>query len=262
MTPSYTMQTARSQAFPGQKLASHRSSWATGSGRTPVCLGGGGCATIPVVDNVPGDGRRSRGGRGGPELFHAQQPVPRRVHAAIRGRSHRLFVGQRTARVHETSGLIWDASVSIGRSEVDQFIFDTVNASLGYDTPTSFEPGSYQQDEVNFNFRRLVPSQRHRARRGRHGVAQRRSSRSARAGSPRGRSARTPHRASAPARTALTATGPTRRREAGAAATLRSTVTSSSPTRATGGRSARPSGSRTSKISVRRRTANSRRALS
>ena len=50
------------------------------------------------------------------------------------------------------SGLIWDASVSIGRSEVDQFIFDTVNASLGYETPTSFKPGSYRQDEVNFNF--------------------------------------------------------------------------------------------------------------
>ena len=41
-----------------------------------------------------------------------------------------------------STGFTWDASVNIGTSEVDQFIFDTVNASLGYDTPTSFKPGS------------------------------------------------------------------------------------------------------------------------
>ena len=50
------------------------------------------------------------------------------------------------------SRLTWDASIGIGRSKVEQFIFDTVNASLGYDTPTSFEPGIYQQDELNLNF--------------------------------------------------------------------------------------------------------------
>ncbi len=37
-------------------------------------------------------------------------------------------------------------------SDVDQFIFDTVNASLGYDTPTSFKPGTYRQNDVNLNF--------------------------------------------------------------------------------------------------------------
>ncbi len=45
-----------------------------------------------------------------------------------------------------------DASINIGTSQVDQFIFDTVNASLGYDTPTSFKPGSYRQHDVNVNF--------------------------------------------------------------------------------------------------------------
>ena len=48
--------------------------------------------------------------------------------------------------------LTWDASVGLGTSKVDQFIFDTVNASVGYDTPTSFNPGIYQQDELNLNF--------------------------------------------------------------------------------------------------------------
>ena len=51
-----------------------------------------------------------------------------------------------------SNGFVWDASVSIGTSEIDQFIFDTVNASLGYDTPTSFRPGIYRQNEVNLNF--------------------------------------------------------------------------------------------------------------
>ena len=42
-------------------------------------------------------------------------------------------------------------SLNTGTSEVDQFIFDTVNASLGSDTPTSFKPGSYRQYDVNVN---------------------------------------------------------------------------------------------------------------
>ncbi len=49
-------------------------------------------------------------------------------------------------------GLNWDASVSTGANEVDFFIFNTVNASLGPDTPTSFDPGLYEQEELNFNF--------------------------------------------------------------------------------------------------------------
>ena len=51
-----------------------------------------------------------------------------------------------------SGGFNWDASVNLGTSDVDQFIFDTVNASLGYDTPTQFNPGSYRQDDVDLNF--------------------------------------------------------------------------------------------------------------
>ena len=43
--------------------------------------------------------RRSRGGGSRPELFHAPQPVPRRVHAAIWRQPHRLFGGRRPAPV-------------------------------------------------------------------------------------------------------------------------------------------------------------------
>ncbi|MEM1203664.1 MAG: TonB-dependent receptor [Acidobacteriota bacterium] len=49
-------------------------------------------------------------------------------------------------------GMFWDASVSTGSNEVDFFIFNTVNASLGPNTPTEFDPGLYKQEELSFNF--------------------------------------------------------------------------------------------------------------
>ena len=62
---------------------------------------------------------------------------------------HSVVAGvQRTS----SAGFTWDASAGIGRSRIDQFIYDTVNASLGYETPTSFDPGSYEQHETNLNF--------------------------------------------------------------------------------------------------------------
>ncbi len=49
------------------------------------------------------------------------------------------------------SGLKWDASVSAARSNIEFFIFNTINASLGPDTPTSFRPRDYIQTEVAAN---------------------------------------------------------------------------------------------------------------
>ena len=48
-------------------------------------------------------------------------------------------------------GLAYDLSVSKGQNAVDFFIYDTVNASFGPDTPTSFELGSYVQEEIDVN---------------------------------------------------------------------------------------------------------------
>jgi iron complex outermembrane recepter protein len=53
--------------------------------------------------------------------------------------------------------LSWGASVGYGSNEVQFFINNTVNASLGPDSPTSFDPGLYKQDEVNFNVRLGYP---------------------------------------------------------------------------------------------------------
>ena len=46
----------------------------------------------------------------------------------------------------------WDLSASYGRHHSDFFIFNTVNASLGPDSPTSFDPGDYIQADTNVNF--------------------------------------------------------------------------------------------------------------
>ena len=49
------------------------------------------------------------------------------------------------------TGLNWDVSGSTGRNHVQTFIFDTVNASLGPDSPTRFEPNLLQQTETSLN---------------------------------------------------------------------------------------------------------------
>ncbi|WP_371396040.1 TonB-dependent receptor plug domain-containing protein [Fretibacter rubidus] len=48
-------------------------------------------------------------------------------------------------------GLGYDLSASLGVSDTDFFIKNTVNASLGPDTPRDFVPGAYKQKEVGFN---------------------------------------------------------------------------------------------------------------
>lgn len=49
------------------------------------------------------------------------------------------------------SGLYYDASVVHGSSKSDFFIRNTINASLGPNTPRDFDPGAYQQTETIYN---------------------------------------------------------------------------------------------------------------
>ena len=57
------------------------------------------------------------------------------------------------------SGTSYDISVHVGENRSDFFIMNTVNPSLGPQSPTQFNPGSYIQLEKNFNadFVRTVP---------------------------------------------------------------------------------------------------------
>ena len=49
-------------------------------------------------------------------------------------------------------GFNWDLSGSVGMHGSDLFIYDTVNASLGPASPTSFDVGSNRQRELNLSF--------------------------------------------------------------------------------------------------------------
>ena len=115
----------------------------------PLVQGTGNCRTIPISDNTP-DAAALAAVEADPNCFTLHSRFPGGFTPQFGGDliDYSVVAGLRQL---STTGLNWDASVNIGTSEVDQFIFDTVNASLGYDTPTSFEPGSYRQHDVNVN---------------------------------------------------------------------------------------------------------------
>ena len=105
---------------------------------------------FPIVNNVP-DAAALAAVEADPNCFTLYSRFPGGFTPQFGGDliDYSLVTG---LRGFADNGFTWDASAGIGTSEIDQFIFDTVNASLGYDTPTSFRPGIYKQQEVNFNF--------------------------------------------------------------------------------------------------------------
>ena len=52
---------------------------------------------------------------------------------------------------------MYDISVSIGENSADYLIRNTLNGSLGPESPTEFNPGSYIQLEKNFNVDFVTP---------------------------------------------------------------------------------------------------------
>lgn len=57
-------------------------------------------------------------------------------------------VGGVRGQIDFGTGLNYDISASLGHNEADFFISNTINASLGSQSPTSFDPGGYTQEEV------------------------------------------------------------------------------------------------------------------
>ncbi|MCY3795146.1 MAG: TonB-dependent receptor, partial [Gammaproteobacteria bacterium] len=49
------------------------------------------------------------------------------------------------------SGLLYDVSASIGENNMDGFLNNSLNPSLGADSPRDFDIGEYNQQETNFN---------------------------------------------------------------------------------------------------------------
>jgi len=54
-------------------------------------------------------------------------------------------------------GFRWDLSFGYGNSDIDYFIYNTVNASMGPDSPTSFDPRGYEQTEMTVSASGSLP---------------------------------------------------------------------------------------------------------
>ena len=54
-------------------------------------------------------------------------------------------------RGETAGGLGWSVSAYTGKNEADFFINNTVNASLGANTPRNFNPGAYEQQDLGIN---------------------------------------------------------------------------------------------------------------
>ena len=110
---------------------------------------------IPITNNVP-DPARLQAVKSDPNLFTFQEIFPGgftpRFGAFTWDSS--IVAGVKGIALKDTLGkdLTWDLSGSFGRHHADFFIFNTVNASLGPDTPTYFNPGDYIQTDYNLNF--------------------------------------------------------------------------------------------------------------
>ncbi len=110
---------------------------------------------IPITNDLP-DPERLQAVKNDPNLFNFQEMFPGgftpRFGAFMWDSS--VVVGFKGTALEEALGkpLTWDLSGSFGRNHADFFIFNTVNASLGPDTPTYFDPGDYIQTDYNLNF--------------------------------------------------------------------------------------------------------------
>lgn len=49
------------------------------------------------------------------------------------------------------SGLSYDISAAYGENQIDYFLYNTINASMGPDSPTQFDAGGLRQQEFNLN---------------------------------------------------------------------------------------------------------------
>ena len=108
------------------------------------------CPTVTITNNVPDPAALAQV-FDDPDCFSFQELFP--------GGFTPRFGGDVTdtsvvagLRAFTSSGIVWDASLSVGSNEADFFINNTVNASYGPDTPISFDPGSYRQREIGINF--------------------------------------------------------------------------------------------------------------
>ena len=103
-------------------------------------LGSANCPVVRIVDNVPDQAALAQVSAN-PHCFSF-----RRLRRAASPRGSGAW-SPTTRRWRDCggiadSGLTWDASASYGSHQSDFFFQNTVNASLGLDTPRDFDPAS------------------------------------------------------------------------------------------------------------------------
>ena len=111
-----------------------------------IADGSADCPTVRVVNGLPDQAALARV-FADPNCFSFQELFPGGFTPQFGGIATDASV---VAGVRgETGGLRWDAGAGFGSNEVDFFIRNTVNASLGPSTPSSFDPGVYRQREID-----------------------------------------------------------------------------------------------------------------
>ena len=112
--------------------------------------GTGNCPTIAVGDNVLANPRYINEVANNPDCFAFNELLPGGFTPKFGGvvTDTSLVMGTRGELESETN---YDVSVSFGENEIEYLISNTINPSLGPNTPMSFKPGTYTQTEVAFN---------------------------------------------------------------------------------------------------------------
>ena len=113
-------------------------------------MGSANCPTVRITDNVP-DQAALEQVFADPNCFSFQEIAPGGFTPQFGGHVSDMS-GVAGLRRLAANGLTWDASASYGAHQSDFFFNNTVNASLGPDTPRDFDPGLYRQEEINLNF--------------------------------------------------------------------------------------------------------------
>ena len=112
-------------------------------------MGSANCPIVRITDDVPDQAALAQV-FADPDCFSFQEIAPGGFTPRFGGDVSDMSVVAGLRRV-AAGGLTWDASASFGAHESDFFFQNTVNASLGPDTPRDFDPGLYRQEDVNLN---------------------------------------------------------------------------------------------------------------
>ncbi len=109
----------------------------------------GHCPTVTITDQLP-DADALTQISDNPNCFSFYERFPGGFTPSFGGDVLDLSLNA-GVRGEWASGLLYDFSAGVGRNEVAFFLNNTVNASMGPDSPTQFRPGRYVQIENGFN---------------------------------------------------------------------------------------------------------------